>query len=291
MKKIVFIGIGVIVFLGIVTAKPNKTTDKNNGSSVSSSTATAQTTATDEERGIFYKCFEYEWNLPTVPIGDKSRHSKAISLTAEEFHISTAEAEKIYEKVTKAKSSDKEIEIYEAFENRLDEALDEDSLGKPFNEDAIKKEIAKKYNITTIKLDAIWVLVESNAEYQKQWKSKVAQKTKEAQIKVIIEKRKKILDNYLSILNEAGMNQFVEIVSYKYADINECSIIIKVRNTWHYQLKQLRLQAAQNLWELWSQSYYLESERDKCRMELVDLNGNGVGGSSWLGGSVVNVKD
>lgn len=294
MKKIILIGIGIIIFLSLislVSPKTNKTTDKSDGSSVSSPTATIQSTATDEEREIFYKCFEFEWNLPTVPIGDKSRHNKAISLTAEEFHISTDEAEKIYQKVSNAKSTDKEIEIYEAFENRLDEALDEDSLDKPFNEDAIKKEIAKKYDISTTKLMAIYILVQSDNEYQKQWKSKVAQKTKEKQIKTIVEKRKKILDSYISKLNEVGMNQFVEMVSYKYADANECSIVVKVRDTWHYQLKQIRLQAAQNLWELWSQSYYLEDKKDKCRMELVDLNGNNVGGSSWLGGSILNVKE
>lgn len=290
MKKIILIGIGIIIFLIIVSSKANKTTDKSSAS-LPSPTDTEQSIVTDKEREIFYRYFEYYWNLPTVPIGDKSRDDKAASLTANAFHIATDEAKLIYEKVLKAKPTEKEIEIYEALEKRTDEAIENDSLSKPFKEDAINKEIAKKYDISPVKLMAIYILVQSDNEYQKQRESRIAQETKEKQVKTTIEKRKKILDNYIETLDDMGMNQFLESVSYKYASTDECSIVIKVRNTWHYQLKQIRLQAAQNLWELWSRSYYLEDEKDKCRMELVDLNGNNVGGSSWLGGSVVNVKD
>jgi len=293
MKKTILIIIGIIIFLGIVSSRANKTADKSDKTSLLNPTATEQpiTTATDSEREIFYKYFEHYQGLPTVPIGNKSRHNKAISLTAEEFHISADEAEKIYEKVSKAKPTDKEIEIYEAFEKRLDEAIDEDALGEPIDEDVIKNEVAKQYNISSIKLDAIYILVLSNAEYQEQRKSKVAQENKERQAKNLTENRKKILEGFIKKLDDAGMNQFIESVSYKYASTNECSIIVKVRDTWHYQLKQVRLQAAQNLWNLWARGYYPEDEKDKCRMELVDLNGNNVGGSSWLGGSVVSVKD
>ncbi|MFH0942658.1 MAG: hypothetical protein V1810_00610, partial [Candidatus Beckwithbacteria bacterium] len=293
MKKIILIIIGIIIFLGIISSRASKTTEKSVKSSISSPTATEQPiiAVTDSEKEIFYKYFEYYQGLPTVQIEDKSRHNKAISLTAEEFHISTDEAEKIYEKVSKAKPTDKEIEIYEALETRLDEAIDSASSAESINEKAINNEVAKQYNISTTKLDAIYILVLSNTEYQEQRKSKVAQENKESQAKNLTENRKKILEGYIKKLDDVGMNQFIESVSYEYASTDECSIVVKVRNTWHYQLKQVRLQAAQNLWSLWSQSYYLESEKDKCRMELVDLNGNNVGGSSWLGGSLVNVKN
>lgn len=293
MKKIILIGIGIIILLGVVSSKANKTTDKSNKLSVSNPTTTQQPiiTVTDSEREIFYKCFENEWNLPTVPIGDKSRHIKAISLTAEEFHISTDETEKIYEKVSKAKPSDKEIEIYETLETKLDEAIDNDSSAKPFDEKAVNAIVAKQYNISATKLMAIYTLVESDSEYQKQREIKVAKENQDRQAKKLVENRKKIIEGYIKNINDIGMNQFIELVSYKYASTDECSIVIKVRNAWHYQLKQIRLQAAQNLWNLWSQSYYLENTKDDCRMELVDLNGNNVGGSSWLGGSVVSVKD
>ncbi|MBU4210640.1 hypothetical protein KJ637_04380, partial [Patescibacteria group bacterium] len=222
---------------------------------------------------------------------DKNLHKNAISLTAEQFQISTEQAEQIVDKVTKARPTTKEIEIYETYETKLDEAIDNTLPGKSTDEKAVNTEVAKKYSISIPKLKAIYVLVLSNTEYQEQRNSKIAQENEERQVKNLIENRKKILQDYIKKLDDTGMNQFIESISYKYASTNECSIVVKVRNTWHSQLKQVRLQATQNLWSLWSQSYFLEDEKDKCRMELVDLNGNNVGGSSWLGGSVVNVKD
>ena len=293
MKKVFLIVIGIIIFIGFVGSKASKTTDKSVDSAVPIPTTTVQPViaVTENEREIFYKCFEYESNLPTVKIGDKSRHIKAISLTAAEFKISNEEADKIYEKVSKSKPSEKEIEIYETLETKLDEAIDNTPPGKSTDEEAVNTEVAKKYSISIPKLKAIYVLVLSNTEYQEQRNSKIAEVNKQKQAENLVENRKKILEDYLKKINEVGMNQYLELVSYKYADTNECSIVIKVRNTWHYQQKQIRLQAAQNLWNLWSQEYYLEDTKDNCRMELVDLNGNNVGGSSWLGGSVVNVKD
>lgn len=293
MKKIILIVISIFILLVIISPKKDKTSDKRVKSSVSAPTVTIQPTiaVTDKEREIFYKYFEYEWSLPIVPIGDKSRHNKAISLTAKEFNISIDEAEKVYEKVTKAKPSEKEIEIYETLESGLEEALDNDSPSSPFNEKAVNNKVAKQYGISTIKLMAIYTLVLSDNEYQEKRKGKVAQELQKDKQNDLIEKRKKILQDFIEKINSVGMNEYLELVSYKYTDISECSVVIKVRNTWHSELKQIRLQAAQNLWNLWSQGYYLEDEKDKCRMELVDLNGNNVGGSSWMGGSVVGVKD
>ena len=290
MKKIILIGIGIFILLIIVSPKANRTADKS-GVSLPSPTITEQSIVTDKEREIFYKYFEFYQGLPTVPIGDKSRHNKAISLAADEFKITTEEAEQIYKKVSEARPTDKEIEIYETFETKLDEAIDNATSAESIDEKAIKSEVAKQYGISISRLDAIYTLVLSNSEYQEQRKSKVAQKNKERQAKDLIENRREILESYIRKLDDIGVNQFIELISYKYASSDECSIVVRVRNTWHYQHKQIRLQAAQNLWNLWSQSYYLESNKDKCRMELVDSNGNNVGGSSWLGGSVIGVKD
>ena len=68
-------------------------------------------------------------------------------------------------------------------------------------------------------------------------------------------------------------------------------MFVIVNNTWHYEPKQVRLQGAQSLWEAWAKLYYLESNKDSCYMDILDLNGNKVGGSSFLGGSIINVKD
>ncbi|OGD62494.1 hypothetical protein A2160_00250 [Candidatus Beckwithbacteria bacterium RBG_13_42_9] len=62
MKKIFLIGIGVMIFLGLITAKPDKTTDKSDKPSVSPSpTATAQSAPGDEkeqQQGDFLKLYK-----------------------------------------------------------------------------------------------------------------------------------------------------------------------------------------------------------------------------------------
>lgn len=65
-------------------------------------------------------------------------------------------------------------------------------------------------------------------------------------------------------------------------------VTITVSNYWHNQNYQLRLQAAQNLWKTWA-ALYSPTEPDSARIELVDFNGNKVGGSSMWGGSMVEV--
>ncbi|MNL67232.1 hypothetical protein D3C87_1917970 [compost metagenome] len=56
----------------------------------------------------------------------------------------------------------------------------------------------------------------------------------------------------------------------------------------------MRLQTAQNLWKTWAKartgSGSLRKDVDSARIELVDLNGNNVGGSRTLGGSLIWVK-
>jgi hypothetical protein len=57
----------------------------------------------------------------------------------------------------------------------------------------------------------------------------------------------------------------------------------------HRQIKQERLIAAQNLWATWAQ---INSPKnfDDSGIELVDMNGNEVGGSS-IAGSSISVMD
>ncbi len=99
-----------------------------------------------------------------------------------------------------------------------------------------------------------------------------------------------MLDGYLAVINTSGMNKFVSTVKAKAPSYTEIEIAVK--NVWHYQPKQVRLQAAQSLWELWATGYCPERETpDNCRITLVDLNGNRVGGSSWLAGSIIKVDD
>lgn len=68
------------------------------------------------------------------------------------------------------------------------------------------------------------------------------------------------------------------------------TIIITVANTWHLMPYQLRLQAAQNLWQTWAK-IASPQDLDRARLKLVDLNGNEVGGSRFIAGSAIWVQE
>jgi len=68
-------------------------------------------------------------------------------------------------------------------------------------------------------------------------------------------------------------------------------LLITVGSLWHRQHKQDRLMAAQALWTLWAK-INSPNEPDNSRIQLLDANGNEVGGSdSVLGGSSIAVQD
>jgi len=94
------------------------------------------------------------------------------------------------------------------------------------------------------------------------------------------------LDTFMSILKTAGVdNSIIDRVSQ-----NGDSLTIVVANAWHYEPHQIRLQAAQNLWDIWARIRSPKNP-DKARLELTDLNGNSVGGSRVLAGSLIWVKE
>jgi hypothetical protein len=114
-----------------------------------------------------------------------------------------------------------------------------------------------------------------------------AQREREAAAKAAAEEAAKPsdLDTFMNILKIAGIdNSIISRVSQK-GD----SLTIIVANAWHYEPYQVRLQAAQNLWETWAR-IRSPNDPDKARLEITDLNGNNVGGSGWLGGSMIKVK-
>lgn len=67
-------------------------------------------------------------------------------------------------------------------------------------------------------------------------------------------------------------------------------VVLQVSNEWFYTPKQVRFQAAQNFWKIWA-SIHSPSDPDKARIKLVDRNGNRVGGSGWLAGSLIDVDN
>lgn len=98
-------------------------------------------------------------------------------------------------------------------------------------------------------------------------------------------KLKADLDGFMAALKAAGIDKSI---------IDRCSaeddkLTIVVANAWHFQPYQIRLQAAQNLWNLWAK-LRSPNDLDKARIELTDYNGNSAGGSRWLAGALIWVK-
>jgi len=101
---------------------------------------------------------------------------------------------------------------------------------------------------------------------------------------------KEKLNAYMKVIELHEMAaKLVESVSVE-RDGDRWTATITVTNLWHIRDKQLRLQDGQNLWKLWA-VLTSKNEPDKSRIKLVDLNGNEVGGSRILGGSLIWVQD
>ena len=85
----------------------------------------------------------------------------------------------------------------------------------------------------------------------------------------------------------SGVNQSL-IVSMRY-DAPKRAVVMKVSNAWHYQPYQIRHQAAQRLWQVWA-NIHSPSDMDRARIKLIDYNGNEVGGSRLVAGSLIWVE-
>ena len=57
-------------------------------------------------------------------------------------------------------------------------------------------------------------------------------------------------------------------------------------NSWHRDVYQVRYQVAQTLWKAWA-GIHSPNEPDKARIDILDLNGNKVGGSRIWAGSLI----
>lgn len=91
------------------------------------------------------------------------------------------------------------------------------------------------------------------------------------------------VEEFMSKIQTAGITaDLVSRASIK-ADVNELSIT--VGSTWHRVVYQERLIAAQKLWKLWA-DINTPSDLDTSRIQLVDVNGNRVGGSGLMGSSI-----
>lgn len=107
---------------------------------------------------------------------------------------------------------------------------------------------------------------------------------KAAMRKSIGEKEDKDLDSFVAAMDEYGQGIVTSV------EVEEKTATITVVDKWHHTNYQVRLQAAQDLWTIW-RAITSPYKPDEARIELVDRNGNSVGGSRVWGGSLIWVQE
>lgn len=105
-------------------------------------------------------------------------------------------------------------------------------------------------------------------------------------MRIAKENAQKQLDQFAEVLKQMDENgNLIAGVS-----ISDLTATIKVKNLWHLQNYQIRYQSAQNVWEAWA-AIARPKDVDHARIKIVDLNGNEVGGSRFLAGSLIWVNE
>ncbi|MBI4918091.1 MAG: hypothetical protein HY825_19790 [Acidobacteria bacterium] len=97
------------------------------------------------------------------------------------------------------------------------------------------------------------------------------------------------IEAFKTAVESSGVGAVVRI-GLEPSDREGNTLVITVGDGWHVAVKQIRLQAAQDLWRMWA-DINSPSSSDDSRIKIVDLNGNEVGGSRVVGGSVIWVQD
>jgi hypothetical protein len=127
----------------------------------------------------------------------------------------------------------------------------------------------------------------SKAEAERQRKAE-AEAARNAEHEAKQKKVKQNLDQFMERIKAAQASAGGKIVHR--VSIEGDKATITVDNSWHLMPYQIRLQAAQSLWKSWA-SIASPDDLDKARIRLVDFNGNEVGGSRILGGSLIWVQE
>lgn len=91
------------------------------------------------------------------------------------------------------------------------------------------------------------------------------------------------LDKFMEVLRVA------EVREVDSCSVNGNTLSIFVKNIWHYQPYQIRLQAAQNLWKAWARIHSPDN-LDASKIKIKDQNGNTVGSSGFMFGSSISVN-
>lgn len=151
-----------------------------------------------------------------------------------------------------------------------------------------KAELAEKHGLTFDQLKSIGVEgITNNWSMPSRDSGREVAKKPRAEVKRPITSGQRDRDRYLRRLREMGVDESLVLKVTRGLDDNEAKITVS--NSWHFFPYQVRLEAAQNLWKIWA-SICSPSDPDKARIELVSINGNKVGGSRWLAGSLIYVQ-
>jgi hypothetical protein len=72
--------------------------------------------------------------------------------------------------------------------------------------------------------------------------------------------------------------------------VSDGIVNVYVSNSWHYEPKAMRKQAAQQFQQIWA-LIYSPNDQDRAHIWLKDISGNKVGGSRAIGGSMIWIDD
>ncbi len=144
--------------------------------------------------------------------------------------------------------------------------------------DSVREEYSRK-----VEQDKLEAEVKNKAEVAKREAEQENQKRESE------EETRKRLDTFIAAL------KVEEVTIVKSVRVQEISngiweAEIEVSNNWHIKPYQIRLQDAQNLWSAWAKIASAQ-EPDSARIKIVDINGNEVGGSRVLAGSLIWVQE
>lgn len=152
--------------------------------------------------------------------------------------------------------------------------------------DALRTLSAAKAVAYSTKNPDVTALIQTAEEAKRAAAERQDREKRMAEKKAVQAKIEQRLDQFVATLTEAGLKK-TDIHSVA---VEKDTAIITVPNIWHVRAYQIRLQDAQTLWNVWA-SIASPKDPDKARIKLVDFNGNEVGGSRILGGSLIWVQE
>ncbi len=211
----------------------------------------------------------------------KGKKSEAVELYVTELERTSSPNPKVFERV---------IEYY--FENGdMRQAKHFCNMAIEANVELSPSSKELRGFVTTVREDHARMVEQQKIAEEAKDKAEVAKKEaeKEKQKRDSEKETRKRLDTLISVLEKLKIT-VVESVSVQQISTDIWEATIKVRNSWHIKPYQIRLQDAQNLWSAWA-TIASPKEPDSARIKIVDFNGNEVGGSRVLAGSLIWVQE